>query len=313
MTFGALRSPLSGSLRRALAGAALLAGVSGGALAAGAFQVASLSPAEINRDTAQAQPVDLIKLNIEAPPGSDVVEIGYKIHLGGFHLMQVSMRSILHDGEYVAYSYVETKGLVDAFASAKINIVSTGEVVDGRVTPRTYNSDQQEKKKRQLVGLLFGDNGDIDIASDPPYDLERFPVSAELKKQTVDPLSAALFISLGSAAARGDPCTRTVPVFDGKRRYNLNMTYIGEEDISLGRDNFKGKAAHCRLNYERVAGFKPPKPGKSKTDVPPIDVWLAPFNNGKIYVPVRMQADSDFGGAVVRATELKVSQVPAKL
>ena len=144
--------------------------------------------------------------------------------------------------------------------------------------------------------------------------LARFPVSEDLKHRTVDPLSAALFVTLGSSASRDEPCGETVPVFDGKRRYNLNLTYVGTEDINLGRNGgYNGEALRCRLQYERVAGFKPPKPGRTRTPVPPIDIWLAPFHDGRLLVPVRMQADSDFGGAVVRATDLTVRTEPAKL
>ena len=278
------------------------------------LMVAALSPAEIRRDTAQAQPIDLAAMTVEAPPGSDIVEIGYKIHLGGFHLAQVNVRTVMHEDEYVSVSKVETKGLVDVFASADIQLISTGEVIEGRVAPRTYNSDQIEKNKRQLVGLLFGQEGPLEIDANPPYDLERFPVSEDLKRRTVDPLSAALFVTLGSTASRSEPCGEIVPIFDGKRRYNLNLTYIETEEINLGRDGgYNGEALHCRLEYERVAGFKPPKPGKRKTQVPPIDIWLAPFNDGKLMIPVRMQADSDFGGAVVRATNLTVKTQPAQL
>ena len=305
----------SRGLKPAFVGVATMCVLATGAAvaASGALQLASLSPDEINRETAQAVPVDLTDIAVPSPPGAEDIQVSYKIHLGGFHLVQVDLRSVVHDNEYLALSSVRTKGLVDVFASADITLVSTGDVIEGRVAPRTYNSDQKEKKKRQLVGLLFGEDGPLEVASDPPYDLDRFPVSEDLKFQTVDPLSAALYVSLGSGMDHGDPCTRTVPVFDGKRRYNLEMTYVDEiEEFSSGRGGYLGPAIQCQLQYKRIAGFKPPKPGKKRTQVPPIDIWLAPLNDGSLYVPVRMQADSDFGAAVVRATALSVNKIPAK-
>ncbi len=56
----------------------------------------------------------------------------------------------------------------------------------------------------------------------------------------------------------------------------------------------------------RLAGFKPPKAGRKPPAYPPIDVWLAPVEGGKMYVPVRLHVDSDFGGVVARATHLTV-------
>ena len=138
-------------------------------------QIAALSPSEIRRDTAYAQELDLNALSVEAPPGADIVEVGYKIHLGGFRLAAVTVRTVLHDNEYVSVSRVETKGLVDVFASADINLISTGDVIENRVAPRTYNSDQIERKKRQLVGLLFDQDGPLEVDSNPPYDLGSVP------------------------------------------------------------------------------------------------------------------------------------------
>jgi hypothetical protein len=158
------------------------------------------------------------------------------------------------------------------------------------------------------VGLTFDKGMPSQADANPAYDLSRFPVSDEQKLNTVDPVSAAMFVTLGSSASAADKCGRVVPVFDGKRRYNLTFKFLNDDTISLGRDSFNGgkpvPAYHCQVSYERVAGFKP---SKKPIKVPPLDVWMAPFPGTDFMVPVRLQASTDFGGVIARAVRLKAT------
>jgi len=224
------------------------------------------------------------------------------------------MVATVDHGHYLAASAVSTKGLAEAFASSQIAAVATGEVRGNLVIPHAYNSDTKAPDKRQLVGLQYDGGAPVDINSAPAYDLNRFPVSPDQKAGTVDPLSAALYIMLGSSANDAHKCGAVVPVFDGKRRYNLTFDFKKNDTASLGHDVNGGKpvpAYLCVTNYVPVAGFKPHKKGHQPSDVPSLDIWMAPYPGSDFIVPVRMQASTDFGGIVARATKLIVTPAGA--
>jgi Protein of unknown function (DUF3108) len=271
--------------------------------------LAALAPTDAAAADGAARQLDLGGLEIAAPKSGEKLNIGYEIHVGGFHLASINLVEVVDHDHYVAATQLSTKGLADAIDSSQVKALSTGNVQGRLVIPRTYNSDVVTDK-RQLVGLLFDQGEPLSLDSNPPYDLKRYPVAPELKLNTVDPLSAALFVSLGSSVNDKEKCGTVVPIFDGKRRYNLTLKFLGDDQISLGRDGYnQGKpfpALMCRAHYKRVAGFKPPKPGHKATVWPPIDVWLAPIKDTSFLVPVRMQASTEFGAIVVRAVRLKV-------
>ncbi len=262
-------------------------------------------------DAGSARKIDLGKnLDLPKTDGAQKLQITYQVYIGGLHLATADMVATVDHGKYVAASAITTKGLAEAFASSQVAAISTGEVRGHLVVPHTYNSDTQAPDKRQLVGLLYDDGAPVDINSNPAYNLKRFPVPDDEKRGTVDPLSAALYIMLGSSANDGHKCGAVVPVFDGKRRYNLTFDYKGDDKASLGRNYNNGRpvpAYLCTTNYVRVAGFKPNKKGHDSSAVPTLDVWMAPYPGTDFIVPVRMQASTDFGGIVARATKLLVS------
>ena len=274
------------------------------------LRLAALAPTNAAEANGTARPLDLGALDIAAPQTGQMLQIGYEIHVGGFHLASVDLVEVVDGNHYVAATLLTTKGLAEAIDSSDIKAVSTGNIQGHLVIPRTYNSDVTTTDNHQLVGLLFDHGEPLSVDSHPTYDLMRYPVAPELKLNTVDPLSAALFLSLGSSVDDTAKCGRTVPIFDGKRRYNLKLNYIHDDSISLGRDGYnKGKpipALMCRVSYERVAGFKPPKPGRKPPQWPLIDIWLAPIKGTDFLVPLRMQASTEFGGVVVRAVRMKV-------
>lgn len=275
-----------------------------GARGAEVATVAAISPQQFKAETGKAHPLDLKSVVIAPTDQGRTLDVGYNISLGGLTLMSIDVKAVVEGGHYVITSFVATKGLADLFVSANVQALSTGDVIGKTVVPHTYNSDIQDPKKRQLVGLLFGDKGPLSVDASPAYD-SRFPVSDELKASTVDPISGLLFIALGSSAKPDAPCGVNVPVFDGRRRYDLKLDFKANDKVSA-RGAYEGPALHCIARYQRVAGFKPPKHGKKASEVPPIDVWLAPLEGGEMLVPVRLQLDSDFGGIVAKATRLTV-------
>jgi hypothetical protein len=266
---------------------------------------AALAPDAGLTQTGKAHPLDLSSLNLPASPDARSMDVAYDIRVGGLTLASIDLKAVVDAGRYVATSFVATKGLADVFVSSDVQALATGSVQGKTIVPRTYNSDIRGGEKRQLVGLLFGDKGPIAVDSAPPYDT-RFPVPEELKLSTIDPVSSILYVALGSSVQSSAPCGVNVPIFDGRRRYNLKLAFEGNDKVSA-KGVYNGPALHCVAQYQRVAGFKPPKNGKKPTVVPPIDVWLAPMNGGEMLVPVRMEIDSDFGAVVARATRVKLA------
>ena len=89
----------------------------------------------------------------------------------------------------------------------------------------------------------------------PPPDLEKVtPVPEESTVGTSDPFTVLLSV-LDQLAATGR-CEAEAKVWDGRRRYDLSVTHLGQENLIADRPwAYEGTATKCALNYERIGGF----------------------------------------------------------
>ena len=109
----------------------------------------------------------------------------------------------------------------------------------------------------------------------------------------MDPISAML--NLVHAVARDGRCAGRVPVFDGRRRFDLAARDLGEQDlVRSGVASFEGLARRCRVTFEPVTGFwRDERWEQPKTSE--IEIFLATVVPGGPPVPVRLEAENAFG------------------
>ena len=93
----------------------------------------------------------------------------------------------------------------------------------------------------------------------------------------------ALLQMLAAVAVHGN-CNVTVPVFDGKRRFDITGADAGNQHIDAqGYGSFTGtaRALRCRLHDDRGRMERPPSPAasgrkaKPKQGRDPFHIWLA--------------------------------------
>jgi hypothetical protein len=134
-------------------------------------------------------------------------------------------------------------------------------------------------------------------------------VPPEQQKDTLDPLSAVIFLTSGVAVSEENPCSITMPVFDGRRRYNVELSKESNTNIHMDNGLYKGRAAVCAVKYRQIAGFKP-NIIKKNENFPPIEAWVAVFPSavaGRNYViPLKVWANTSYGLVAVVANSLKI-------
>jgi hypothetical protein len=242
------------------------------------------------------------------------VEVVWHLFLAGIDLGKIGLSSTLKGNEYSANSWLETRGVINLFWESRIDADTRGVIEGGRMTPELYNSDYKGPRSTQKVALAYTSGFPAKLIAVPEYDLNRFPVTEEQKKGTIDPLSGMIFAIAGVSVADGAPCGTTIPIFDGKRRYNVNMTYRSQVQVDDGKHGYRGPALECELEYEQIAGFKPQLDPEDRA-MPPVFAWLAPVQRSddpsrQIYLPVKIWSDTAFGTAEALARHLKVDNAP---
>ncbi|NWH07722.1 MAG: DUF3108 domain-containing protein [Alphaproteobacteria bacterium] len=238
------------------------------------------------------------------------VQIVWGVYVGGISLGKVTFSGNLLGGEYSAYSQLQTGGIVNAFWESRIQADSRGKITNVMI-PEIYASDTVSERASQKVGLNYVNGFPAELIANPAYDLKRFPVTEEQKKGTVDPLSGMMLAIAGVTVDTGNPCGTKIPVFDGRRRYDINLSFAKPVTIDEGKHGYRGPALECEMEYDQIAGFKP-NLDPDKPALPKIHAWLAPVGrpdapDKPIYLPLKIWAETDFGVAVANARHIKIN------
>ncbi len=231
------------------------------------------------------------------------------IYAGGITLGKMDIDATVRGGDYHAVSNLETSGVVNAFWQAEIQATSSGKVSPKNLNPALYDSfDINRTGKRQEVSLTYDSADPPRLYADPPYSTTGYEVKPDDQKATLDPLSAVMFIVSG-AGTSGTPCSVTAPVFDGRRRYNIEMSKAKDVDIKMDNGLYAGHALLCQIKYHQLSGFKP-HVLKANESFPAINAWVVSYPSavrGSDYVvPLRVWADTPYGMVSVVANSLKI-------
>ncbi len=237
------------------------------------------------------------------------------IYAGGITIGKVDMDAKIVGDNYHVVSNLETSGVVNAFWQSQIQASSSGKI-DGRTfEPELYDSFYTgHTEKHQEVSLSYENGTPVRLYANPPYSTTGYEVSANDKKSTFDPLSAVVFIASGLGAEPNNPCSVLAPVYDGRRRYNIQMTKVKDTTVKMDNGLYNGPALLCSIKYKQLAGFKARV--LKESNFPSIEAWVATFPSkipGRSYaVPLRVWAKSQYGVIAVVATSVKVDGMEPK-
>ncbi|MBV8799857.1 MAG: DUF3108 domain-containing protein [Alphaproteobacteria bacterium] len=239
----------------------------------------------------------------EKPPSlaaahSSRLSLQYSIAFWTIPFGRTSFEVRLSPGGYATSSHFETSGIVSAFWQSIIDATSTGTISAQGISPTLYDSYYRRGSKHQRVRLTYGRDGMPITYADPLYTLNKYPVSDAQKKEGLDPLGAATAVLAGLSSSPANPCGTVAAVFDGRRRYNIEFTYLRDEPVKL-EGLYSGSAHLCQLHYNQIAGFKP-KILKEGRALPPAYAWVADFPDtampiGRYLLPLKLWAATGFG------------------
>lgn len=264
-----------------------------------------------------------VQADLEPRPGD--LQLVYSIYLGGVRVLDAQAHLGYEPEQYRIGVKAQTDGFLGQVANWRADVASYGSLAPGGLPrPELYRSISAWRDRPRNTTVEYGTDGapNVTIAEPPPTE-DREPVPDNLKPGTVDPMTAVV-VAL-HAAAEGRGCGGTVPVYDGRQRFDLVWATKGQETLAPSDlSAFSGQAIACTLDYEPVAGrWRQDRQRRDRDDEgrrqrdTNVTIWLGEAGDGRPPVPVRLEADTNLGKLVVhlskvdRVTEASVGQLPA--
>lgn len=220
------------------------------------------------------------------------VALSYEMTLGGLPVMTLELDEHSGAGRYRLDFTAETEGIANWVFRNHTVASSDGRLRDGQPAPDDYASSA-EGTKPHFSRLTYRPGGAIAIEASalPPEERDATPVPPEAVPGTLDPLTGMLVLTRGVASAG---CAGTVPIFDGHRRYDLELRPTGPDAPKRSDETrYAGPVAACALHMTRIAGYSPDRTKYLSGD--DATLWLAPVLEGEQPVPVEIAFHSRWG------------------
>jgi hypothetical protein len=217
------------------------------------------------------------------------------------------------DDQFTAAASGMTTGLLRVFATGEGNAASRGAVRSDVLAPTIFVSTVNNDKRIEELRIVLSAGTVKDLVVDPPTtpNPDRVPLTDAHRRGVTDPMSAVLMRVSGS----GDPvspeaCRRTVPVFDGRMRFDLQLSFKRIEKVQAQK-GYQGPVVVCAVQFVPLAGYVPERPAiKYLMAQQDMEIWLAPIPGTRIVVPYRISLQTPLGQGVLEATQFVAAASP---
>jgi hypothetical protein len=238
----------------------------------------------------------------------------YVVTLSGVTIGKGAWAIEIGDDQYTAAASGATTGLLRVFASGEGTSAVRGTVVSGRLAPGNYAATiTQDKETETLHILLAGGNvREFSITPQPPPpDQDRIPVTEAHLHGVTDPMTASLLRTPGNSdPVSPEACGRTVSIFDGRMRYDLQLAYKRMERVKLDK-SYEGPVVVCAIYFRPIAGYRPGRVSlKYLIAQRDMEVYLAPIGGTRVLVPFRFTLPTPIGTGVMQATQFVTTLQP---
>lgn len=223
----------------------------------------------------------------DAEPEERRSQYSYKFYVGGVLVGKAAITNTLAGDAYHIASELETDGVAGWFVEAKFNASARGSLSpDAAPSPRTLEVRGVSDNKPWRMTMTYQGDTPSAVAVEPPFRKRHYDIEPTDQKGSLDPISALVAALLPAPrGAKTTPCERTIPIFDGRRRYDVVL----EKEISA-----KDGLIECASRFKRVGGFKEKQ---LKKDDYLFTTRFEMQADGSA-VPVKIWGDTEFGGAV---------------
>lgn len=254
--------------------------------------------------------------SMAATTASSKVTVTYRISFDGMDIGSFTMHANINNNQYNINASAKISLLAGLIFEWRGITSSSGRVVNKGPAPSNYSFGYRTSDKSEKVDVKFADNAVREIAVNPPQrpSSGRVPITRQHMQNVVDPLSALLlFSNFGRNQSGEQVCNHTLPIFDGKQRYDLQLSYKRTKTVSANGDDgegrgYRGPAYVCKIKFVPISGHKT---GDEENDYAAqsdgMEVWMVPVARSGLYIPYYIRIPTPVGVTTLSSIGFRVS------
>jgi hypothetical protein len=237
-----------------------------------------------------------------SPVSAGSIEAQYGISLAGLSLGTATLSGNITPAKYILNVQASLTGLMGMISGGRGAAQVSGSFSSLKPVPGSYALTASTSEMTRTVQLGMSPGGVHTILVNPPLEpkADRVPVRPEHQRGVVDPLSAILMPTPAAAGLSGAACNRTIPIFDGAQRFDVQLSYAGMKNVS--GEGYSGPVVVCKARYNPISGHRSERPGvKYMQNNRDMEAWLAPTGVDGVFLPYRVSIKTMVGTTVIQA------------
>jgi hypothetical protein len=239
------------------------------------------------------------------------LEASYAITFARIPVGDATLSADLKESGYTIAMTGRAGGVARMVVNGEASLSARGILKDGRPEPRSFTSRITSEGESQDATTAFEEGNVTEVAVTPPTDNRGLEVPEADRRGVLDPLSAMLVaVDAASGDLSQDACRRTLPIFDGRQRYDLKLAFKRMDKVSAEK-GYAGPVVVCGLNYQPVAGHRASNPlFKYLSDGREMEVVLAPVAGARVLAPFGLSIGSTLASLVIWASRFEATAQP---
>lgn len=229
----------------------------------------------------------------------------YKLRMAGLELATFNFTSSVAGDAYTLAGHGKMSWGFGLF-TYNGSFSAVGKVAGDTVRPATYAYDWRVNKKSGTVRLAYAAGTVSSVEIQPPSTPgpDVIPLRPNHLQNVFDPLTALIVLSRHRGT---NPCGRKIGVFEGKQRFDIELSPGRDEKVAETKPSGQPAMAHvCRVKYVPVAGHKLNRETKAAINADGIEVALRPIPSANLAIPYRIVIPTPLGSAVLTAQHIEI-------
>ena len=240
---------------------------------------------------------------------AEMLRVTYSVSRIGLPIGVANVDATLTPNSYAIAASAKLSGLASIISRSRGASTGQGVIVGNRVVPTSFATTASNATMTRTIRMSLAANAVTGVDISPPFEdkPDRIPLTAKDTHGIVDPVGAFVIPGPPNGPMVGPgACDRTIPIFDGYTRFNVDLAYVGQRDVSA--KGYKGPVAVCSVRYVPIAGHRRDRPATQfMADNKDLEVWLAPVDGTRLLMPFRVSVRTMVGTTVIEASEFRVA------
>jgi Protein of unknown function (DUF3108) len=239
------------------------------------------------------------------------LEASYTISFARIRVGDITATVVMGDSEYAISVRGRAGGIIKLLIDGEGSFTARGSIKDDHLVPTTFTSKIVSSAETSDVTMVLDEGNVKELEAAPLPSRELVPVTEANRQGIIDPLTAMLFSTAPTDEGLSrDACRRTLPIFDGRHRYDLKLAFKHTDQVSADK-GYAGQVVVCSVRYEPIAGHRASTPLiKYLSEGREMEVALAPIAGTRMLLPFRVSVVSMLANLVIEANRFEATSQP---